>query len=89
MRVSEQQKHLTINRKDGNWIITISDSKTGELINLKVTFTNKGFGVQAFKEIQGAKYEADDLIVIHDNEGFETDYVGIWKLLPEYKKILK
>ena len=88
MRQSTKSKHIVLNRSDGDYEITILDKKTDEIINIKVTYTDKGFGLQVFPE-QRDDYERDSLIVIHDSKGYDTDYVGIWKLKETFRQKMK
>ena len=79
MKTNKKEKLITLNEKDSKYKILVKDNRTGDLIQVKITFTDKGFGLQAFKELEHG-VELDDMVIYVNDKVLESDYVGVWKL---------
>ena len=86
MQINKHKKQIVFTANDTGWRVVLFDKKLDECIILKITFTDKGFGVQAFKQPEG--YTNDlDLIAISENKIVDVgDYISVWKLLPEVRR---
>lgn len=77
------KKRIILTPKDHLREITLTGEK--QLINLRVFYSSKGFGIEIFSDLPVEKSTTE-----HDQEPFqifigdkyktEADYVGVWKL---------
>lgn len=80
MRVNKKKKIVTFSPSDkNNWQVRLVNKK-GELINIKITFTSKGFGIQAFRELETGVEKKDLSLFSGDEYIDDTEYVGVWKM---------
>ncbi len=84
MRIAKIARKITLGPSDAGYQILIKGKK-GELLNLKVGFTDKGFGIQAFKE-RAQDPHLSDLIIFIADKAFADDYVAVWKLYQKPKE---
>ena len=79
MRTNKKSKTLTFGPSDGNKWQVLLKHPNGEVINLKITYTPKAFGLQAFSE-RLRDPEGDDMMVFDEQGAItESNYVGVWK----------
>lgn len=66
-----------------------------ELINIRIFYSNKGFGIEVFNDLpieksQVNEHEQDRMqVFLGDKYVSEEEYVGIWKLDPKTRKRVK
>lgn len=82
MKVDKRKKVISFIPSDKDeWEILLRHPRSGELMNLKVTYTSKGFGIQIFSERETDE-EKGLLSAFAEKEYIgEFFYLGVWKLL--------
>jgi hypothetical protein len=87
MIVNKKTKTIVLSKQDTGYQIILRDDRFSELIASKITYTNKGFGIQLFKERFNTYPDKDELtIFLDDDQAYVTSYVGIWKFIDRKNK---
>lgn len=88
MKVDRRNREIRLDIGDDGYLV-ILEGYHDEVIALKVTYTDKGFGVQVFDEEEYG-YEANELLVFNDRDNvIISTYFGIWKFIDKVKRRLK
>lgn len=84
MEINKKQKKVELSRSDGDYFIKIKDGK--ELMNIKISFTKKGFGVQIFRG-ETPDTKTKPIYVFGDREFIgKFSYISAWKFKKELEK---
>ena len=94
MRVNKKEKVIIFTPKDDNeWQVLLTHPRFNDYVNIKVTYTDKGFGIQVFSEKFYEDTRKRPLNIVVGERGeqslFKETYVAIWKLIPKYTKKLR
>lgn len=81
MHINKKTKTIVLGQKETGWQVILRDDRFSELIASKITYTNKGFGIQLFKERFNTYQYKDELTIFIDDKAYVSDYVGIWKFI--------
>ena len=94
MKILKKTKDIELGPQNNGLEIFIFD--TGhfkDYLNIKVTYTKKGFGIQVFHRLDQDELSRRPLNVIvgdkrKQQDLYQSTYVSVWKLLPKYAKSL-
>ncbi len=94
MKINRKDKLVTFEPKDGNtWKVALIHPDFNEYIICKITYTDKGFGLQVFPELYYEDATKRPLNIIVGESGsqelFKERYAAIWKLTPKHTRQLR
>jgi hypothetical protein len=86
MKINSKRKTIIISPKDDRYEILLAHPNTDELMNVRVIYTSKGFGLEIFSE-RMKDLPKKPLSVFFEGDNYrEEEYVGIWKFTPSVKR---
>jgi hypothetical protein len=86
MRINKKHKTVIITPKDDRYEIVLAHPNSDELMNMRIIYTSKGFGVEIFSERMKDLPKKPLSVFFEGNKYTEEEYVGVWKFTPSVKR---
>lgn len=86
MRINKKHKTIIISPRDDRYEIALVHPDSDELMNIRVIYSTKGFGIEIFSERLKDLPKKPLSVFFERNKYHEEEYVGIWKFTPSIKR---